>query len=185
MGQTEQCGRVEESCAVPVVLQKISVPTSSEGCSPPPTHTHSQAHRISLLFTLDLTRPSCNPYNCQMFLCLQWFGRFSPYPLTLSLNMWSFTVVHLVTSHHNINLQEKNRIGKNRIESEYSARKALSTHFEYILGICVICYYWITNSHFSSWLFRFDIDIEPIFATMALYDLKEKKKVRKLCYIRM
>lgn len=30
---------------------------------------------------------------------------------------------------------------------------------------------------------RFEIEIEPIFATMALYDLKERKKVRPISYI--
>lgn len=33
--------------------------------------------------------------------------------------------------------------------------------------------------NFLSSFLRFEIDIEPIFATMALYDLKEKKKVKK------
>lgn len=28
--------------------------------------------------------------------------------------------------------------------------------------------------------YRFEIEIEPIFVSMALYDLKEKKKVRKI-----
>lgn len=27
--------------------------------------------------------------------------------------------------------------------------------------------------------FRFEIEIEPIFGTLALYDVKEKKKVKK------
>lgn len=29
-------------------------------------------------------------------------------------------------------------------------------------------------------LYRFEIEIEPVFVSMALYDLKEKKKVRKI-----
>lgn len=29
-------------------------------------------------------------------------------------------------------------------------------------------------------LYRFEIEIEPVFATIALYDLKEKKKVGKI-----
>lgn len=32
----------------------------------------------------------------------------------------------------------------------------------------------------SSVLFRFEIEIEPIFGTLALYDVKEKKKVKIL-----
>lgn len=31
---------------------------------------------------------------------------------------------------------------------------------------------------FSPYLHRFEIEVEPTFATLALYDLKEKKKVR-------
>lgn len=30
---------------------------------------------------------------------------------------------------------------------------------------------------YCSSFYRFEIEIEPLFATMALYDLKEKKKV--------
>uniref|UniRef100_A0A3B3UX66 Dedicator of cytokinesis C/D N-terminal domain-containing protein n=1 Tax=Poecilia latipinna TaxID=48699 RepID=A0A3B3UX66_9TELE len=42
----------------------------------------------------------------------------------------------------------------------------------------------ILNLHMSSSSFtlRFEIDIEPIFATMALYDLKEKKKISENFY---
>lgn len=62
-----------------------------------------------------------------------------------------------------------------------SKRKNQSTNVEYVKYLCVLL---LLNYSFPfpSWLHRFEIDIEPIFATMALYDLKEKKKVRKLCF---
>lgn len=42
-----------------------------------------------------------------------------------------------------------------------------------------ICLLAIIELLISLSLHRFEIEIEPIFASMALYDLKEKKKVRK------
>lgn len=68
---------------------------------------------------------------------------------------------------------EQNR--ENRIQSEYKENQSTKVF------VCLVIIE--LQFPFSSWLCRFEIDIEPIFATMALYDLKEKKKVRQFCFI--
>ena len=34
---------------------------------------------------------------------------------------------------------------------------------------------------FAQLIFRLELEVEPIFASMALYDAKERKKVKKYC----
>ena len=52
--------------------------------------------------------------------------------------------------------------------------------FKYVSLGCVLPlfkYMNINNNYFALALHRFEIEIEPLFVTLALYDLKEKKKV--------
>uniref|UniRef100_A0A7N5ZXF3 Dedicator of cytokinesis 8 n=1 Tax=Anabas testudineus TaxID=64144 RepID=A0A7N5ZXF3_ANATE len=62
---------------------------------------------------------------------------------------------------------------------EYSTEK---TTVLKLTTLSLFLLYMNYNFSFSSWLCRFEIDIEPIFATMALYDLKEKKKISENFY---
>uniref|UniRef100_A0A7N6C1N5 Dedicator of cytokinesis 8 n=1 Tax=Anabas testudineus TaxID=64144 RepID=A0A7N6C1N5_ANATE len=68
---------------------------------------------------------------------------------------------------------------ENRIQYKYSTEK---TTVLKLTTLSLFLLYMNYNFSFSSWLCRFEIDIEPIFATMALYDLKEKKKISENFY---
>lgn len=50
-----------------------------------------------------------------------------------------------------------------------------------MFNICLPPFHLTHN--FPPFINRFEIDIEPIFASFALYDLKEKKKVRNVLYL--
>lgn len=49
---------------------------------------------------------------------------------------------------------------------------------------CLMLRFFVLTCAVSS-LWRFEIEIEPIFASLALYDVKEKKKVRRAAFVRL
>ena len=139
------------------------------------THTHSQRFSaFSLLISLIPlpTHKTAKCFSWTHFSACSGLATSAPDPLTLSSNMSSLTGVQRVASQYNTDLEEENGIHKRNL-------KKTTKNWCWACSIRV----WCSDSlvSFLSCLYRFEIEIEPLFATMALYDLREKKKVRKRC----
>lgn len=125
------------------------------GCSSNSAHSWLSQGALWAEDTSEMPEHQVMFLHCSLFLIIFSEWLFSLYDCkTLISSIYNFvSISYLKTLYHTI------------------------THFIFYFEVEMvsIVYMWFWQNVF--YFYRFEIEIEPLFATMALYDLKEKKKV--------